>query len=255
MVPVAKVMALPPSSPLTTSHAASVVAPLTMGSNKGGNYNNDSSNSEQLSEICCEQIAGTKTTGLFDLGEDIGLDDSSDVGDVGESGKDGGGGDDELQLLDDDDLLTNAKVSMYSFHKCLIHYTERIKINQQNRKDVELVILVEAGTFVCNIDPMKKLKRKEFLLRKYMNIINEIEDVHCEDYSVWAYMLNGYKGAKKELLGPYLLRKLDMEMRDVRKFAAKFLGFNNPSELPSGTTQLHHMKKPVISSSGRRSTR
>jgi hypothetical protein len=79
-----------------------------------------------------------------------------------------------------------------------------------------------------------------------MNIINEIEDVHFEDDSVRADMLNGYKGAKKELLGPNLLQKLEAEMRDIRKFAAKFAGFNNPSKLPSRTTQLHHMKKPVI---------
>jgi hypothetical protein len=59
-------------------------------------------------------------------------------------------------------------------------------------------------------------------------------------------MLNGYKGAKNELSGTNLLQKLDAEMRDVRKFAAKFPGFNNPSELPSGTTQLSYMKKPVI---------
>ena len=35
-------------------------------------------------------------------------------------------------------------------------------------------------------------------------------------------------------------------MRDIWKFAAKFPGFNNPAELPSETTQLRHMKKPVI---------
>jgi hypothetical protein len=35
-------------------------------------------------------------------------------------------------------------------------------------------------------------------------------------------------------------------MRDVHKFASKFPGYNNPSKLPSGTTQLCHMKKPVI---------
>jgi hypothetical protein len=108
------------------------------------------------------------------------------------------------------------------------------------------VILVEAGTFVRNMDSMKKSKCEEALLSKYMNIINEIEDVHFEDDSVRADMLKGYKGAKKELSGPNLLWKLDAEMRDVRKFAAKFPRFSNPSELPSGMTQLRHMKKPVI---------
>jgi hypothetical protein len=124
MVPVEKVMALPPSSPLTTSHATSVVAPLTVCSNEGSDYDNNNSATEQSSEIHCEQIAGTKTTKLFDLSEDLGSGDSSDVCDVGESGDDGGGGNDELELLDDDDLPTNAEVSIYSFHQCLTHYME-----------------------------------------------------------------------------------------------------------------------------------
>jgi hypothetical protein len=143
-------------------------------------------------------IAGRKTAGLFDLGKDLGLGNSSDVGDVGEGGKDSGGSNDELQLLNDGNLPTNAEVSTYCFHQCLIHYMEGIKINQQNRKAIELVILVKAGTFVRNMDPTKKLKRKEVLLSKFMNIINEIEDVHFEDDSVQVDMLNGYKGANKE---------------------------------------------------------
>jgi hypothetical protein len=129
MVPVAEVVAMPPSSPLTTSYATSAVAPLTVGSNKDSDDDNNSGKSKQLSEICCERIAGRKTTGLFDLGKDIGSGDSSDVGYVDEGGKDGGGGDDELQLLDDYNLPTNAEVSMYSLHQHLKHYMEGIKIN------------------------------------------------------------------------------------------------------------------------------
>ena len=41
------------------------------------------------------------------------------------------------------------------------------------------------------MDPMKKSSRKEVLLRKYMQIINEIEDIHFEDESVQAGMLVG----------------------------------------------------------------
>ena len=97
-----------------------------------------------------------------------------------------------------------------------------LKISQQNRKAVELVILVKAGTTVRNMDPMKKSSREEVLLRKYMQIINEIEDIHFEDESVQAGMLAGYKGAKKSLTGATLLRKLEFEMKDIRKFVAKF---------------------------------
>ncbi len=123
---------------------------------------------------------------------------------------------------------------------------EGAKITQQNRKAVEIAILVEAGTYVRNMDAMKKTKREEKLFSKYLSIINEIEDDRFEYDSVHRDMLHKYKGAKLPLSGANLLRKLDLEMRDIQKFAAKFPGFNNPAELPSGTTQLRHMKKPVI---------
>jgi hypothetical protein len=99
-----------------------------------------------------------ETTGLLDFGKDLGSGDSSDVGYIGE------GGNDDPQLLNDDKLPTNTKVSLYSFRQQLKHYMEKIKISQQNRKAFELVILVEAGTFVRNMDPMKKSNCEEILL-------------------------------------------------------------------------------------------
>ena len=154
---------------------------------------------------------------------------------------------DDADFSDDDDALPpNGEVSKYTFFARLTHYMEGAKITQQNRKAVEIAILVEAGTSVRNMDAMKKTKREEKLFSKYVSIINEIEDDRFGDDSVRRDMLHKYKGAKAPHSGANLLRKLDLEMRDIRKFAAKFPGFNNPAELPSGTTQLRHMKKPVI---------
>jgi hypothetical protein len=93
---------------------------------------------------------------------------------------------------------------------------EGVQINQQNRKVVELVFLVEAGTFVQNMDPMKKVKHEEVLLRKDMNIINEIEDGNFENDTVQGDILNGNKDAKKKLSGANLLRKLEVEMNMSR---------------------------------------
>ena len=59
-------------------------------------------------------------------------------------------------------------------------------------------------------------------------------------------MKKRYRGAKKDLTGELMLRKLDAEMRELRKFASKFPGFGNPSRLPRGTTQLSQMKIPAI---------
>ena len=148
---------------------------------------------------------------------------------------------------DDDELLpTDAEVSKYSFLQRLRHYMEGAKISHSTRKAVEMTLLVEAGTFVRNMDTMKKSDRETVLLRKYLSLIDEIEDECFDSPSVRSDMKLRYRGAKKNLTGESLLRKLDTEMRELRKFAAKFPGFSNPSSLPSGTTQLSHMKVPVI---------
>ncbi len=92
---------------------------------------------------------------------------------------------------DDDNLPTDAKASKFSCYQHLTHYMDGVNISQQNRKAVELLILVKAGTTVQNMDPMKKLLREEVLLQKYMQIINKIEDIQFEDESMWAGMLAG----------------------------------------------------------------
>jgi hypothetical protein len=116
-----------------------------------------------------------------------------------------------------DDFPPEAEVSKYTFFQQLTHYLEGAKITQQNPKAVEIVILVESGTCVRNMDAMKKAKCKEVLLRKYVSRINEINNDCFEEDLVRIDMLNRYKGATKQLSGENLLRKLDLEMRDVRK--------------------------------------
>ncbi len=83
-------------------------------------------------------------------------------------------------------------------------------------------------------------------MRKYIALIDKIEDNCFKCPSVREDMKKQYRGAKKDLTGESLLQKLDAEMRELCKFAAKFPGFSNPSSLPSGTMQLSHMKIPVI---------
>ena len=54
-------------------------------------------------------------------------------------------------------------------------------------------------------------------------------------------------GARKKILeGGTLWRKYENELNEVRKFALKFPGVGNLSRLPSGTTQLQQMKRPLI---------
>ena len=145
------------------------------------------------------------------------------------------------------DSPTDGEVSKYSFFQRLTHYMDGATINQQNRKAIEIAILVEAFTKVRDMDPMKKATREDILLRKYTGIISEIEDNCFEDPTVRESMLSGYKGAKREgLKGSNLLRKIDIEMTNVRKFSVKFPGFNNPAGLPSGLTQLRDMKATVV---------
>jgi hypothetical protein len=93
---------------------------------------------------------------------------------------------------------------------------------------------------------MQKVKQADILLSTYQKLIKAIEDEHIVCKTVRDSMLKGYKGAKKQLTGENLWWKMEKEMTQVKTFASKFLGINCPSKLPSGTTQLCHMKKLYI---------
>ena len=54
------------------------------------------------------------------------------------------------------DEPTDAKVGKYTFHKHLIHYMDGEKISHSNRKAVELVLLIEAGSYARNLNLMQK---------------------------------------------------------------------------------------------------
>jgi hypothetical protein len=111
---------------------------------------------------------------------------------------------------------------------------------------VELVLLIEAGSYVRGMNPMRKPQMGEMILKKYQRLIGDISGERFVCETVRTDMLTGYKGAKKTLTGEKLWRKMEKEMTQVKTFASKFPGINCPSELPSGSTQLCHMKKPYI---------
>ena len=156
------------------------------------------------------------------------------------------GGDDVDDDMDDD-MPTDAEASKYSFHDRLEHYMERALISEDNRKAVELAIMVEAGTTVREMDPMKKEIKEKAFLNSYVSIIEEIPDERFEDIRTRPAMLLAYKGARKKILeGGTLWRKYENELNEVRKFSLKFPGVGSLSILPSGTAQLQQMKRPLI---------
>jgi len=121
---------------------------------------------------------------------------------------------------DDNDMPTDAEASKFSFLDRIEHYMERALISEDNRKAVELAIMVEADTTAREMDPMKKEVKEKAL---------------------------AYKGARKKILeGGTLWRKYENELNEVRKFALKFPGVGNLLRLPSGTAQLQQMKRPLI---------
>ena len=149
---------------------------------------------------------------------------------------------------DDDDMPTDAEASRFTFLERLEHYMERVQISEDNRKAVELAIMVEAGTTVREMDPMKKEVKEKAFLNSYVSIIQEIPDERFEHVSIGTKMLLSYKGARKKVLeGGTLWRKYENELNEVRKFALKFPGVGNLSRLPtSGTAQLQQMKRALI---------
>ena len=157
-----------------------------------------------------------------------------------------------FSLNDEDqvaDSPTDNEVSKYSFFQRLTHYMDGQKISSFNRAAVELCILSEAGAFVRNMDPMKKEIKERAFLNKYISIVDEIEDDQFVDEAlVRDQMRRIYKGAKKDHTAHSLWRKYEQELTLLRTFAKKIPGIGNLAELPSGSTQLRHMIKPLIQS-------
>ena len=85
--------------------------------------------------------------------------------------------------------------------------------------------MIEAGTTVREMDPMKKEAKEKAFLNSYVSIIQEIPDDRFDQVSVCPAMLLAYKGARKKILeGGMLWRKYKSELNEVRKFPLKFLG-------------------------------
>ncbi len=156
-------------------------------------------------------------------------------------------GDDDNELDEPIDLC-DKEVSKFTFIKRLAHYMDGHKISNCNQKAVELAIFAKAGTYVCGLDPMKRPKQEDAFMHKYMQIITSIEDDQFENDNVREAMLLNNKGSQKggSFTGATVYRKQETEINNIRKFAAKFPGVNNPSQLPSGSTQVRDMKKPYI---------
>jgi hypothetical protein len=66
---------------------------------------------------------------------------------------------------------------------------------EDNCKAVELAIMIEAGTTVREMDPMKKEIKEKAFLNSYVSIIEEIPDERFEDIRTRPAMLLAYKGA------------------------------------------------------------
>ena len=99
-----------------------------------------------------------------------------------------------------------------------------------------------------NMDTMRTADMEASIFGKYVNIVHDIEDEHFESDSVRAKMLHRFKSGKKDLTGRNLLRKWKSETANFRSFWYKFPGVRRMSDLPSGSNQIKHMKKPYIAS-------
>jgi hypothetical protein len=81
-------------------------------------------------------------------------------------------------------------------------------ISDKNCKAVELAIMIEVGTTVREMDPMKKEAKEKEFLHIYVSIIQEIPNDSFDQASVCPAMLLAYKGARKKILeGGTLWRK------------------------------------------------
>jgi uridylate kinase len=112
---------------------------------------------------------------------------------------------------DNDDFegeKTDQEVSKYSFYDRLEHYKE------ENRKSVELAIMVEAGANVREMDVMTKELRANRFHSEYVGIVAEIPDSRFEDDSLRdESMQHRFKGMRKgNMSAENLHRKYENEL-------------------------------------------
>ena len=96
----------------------------------------------------------------------------------------------------DDNMPTHSEASKYCFLDHLEHYIEWALISDDNRKAVEVAIMIEAGTTVREMDLMKKEAKEKAFLNSYVSINQEIPDNRFDQASVCPTMLLAYKGAR-----------------------------------------------------------
>ena len=151
---------------------------------------------------------------------------------------------------DDDDfegVKTDQEVGKYSFLERLEHYMDGEFIQDENRKSVELAVMVEAGANVREMGVMTKELRANRFHSEYMSILSEIPDSRFGEEGLLASMMHRFKGMRKgEMTAENLLRKYEGELASLRRYAYKFPGVGNLSKLPSGTAQLQQLRKPLV---------
>jgi len=121
---------------------------------------------------------------------------------------------------DDDDfegIKTDQEVGKYSFLERLEHYMDGEFIQDENRKSVELAVMVEAGANVREMGVMTKELRANCFHSEYMSILSDIPDSRFGEEGLRASMMHRFKGMRKgEMTAENLLRKYEGELATLR---------------------------------------
>ena len=143
-------------------------------------------------------------------------DSSQDSSSIGSEGRLGIGDLSFSGEEDDDDFegeKTDQEVSKYSFYDRLEHYMEREMIKEENRKSVELAVMVEAGANVREMGVMTKELRANHFHSEYVSILADIPDSRFGEDGLRASMQHRFKGMRKgEMSADHLLRKYESEL-------------------------------------------
>ncbi len=112
--------------------------------------------------------------------------------------------DDYCSNIGDAMSLTNAAVRNFSFIERLAYYMDGELISMANPKSFEICIMIECGTHVRNMDPMRRERQEKIILPKYTSVTSDTKDMQFANDSARAAMLRMYSGGKKQLIGPTL---------------------------------------------------
>ena len=120
----------------------------------------------------------------------------------------------------------------FSFEERILHFLRGQRINAKNRPVVEIAFVIECGTHISDLGPMRSEDKYNKMLERYTSLLTDMGDENWEDLAEKQKMKKKLYRAQAEHTGSRLWDKFLEFRSECRTLAAEMP--TNLSSMPSG---------------------